>query len=403
MTQNFDFVVVGAGGFGSSALFHLAQRGCRVLGIEQFGIAHSLGSSHGETRIIRQAYFEHVNYVPLLKRAYVLWDELQVRTRQSLFHRCGLMITGMPHSIAVNGTLAAARQYQLEVESLPVDEARRRFPCYQFRDDFGVAFEQNAGFLNVENCVAALLKCATDCGAELRIHEKVLEIVPTGNSVRITTNRDTYFAGKVVVTAGAWTSQLLAELSVPLRVLRKPMFWYEAAGDLFRPENNPCFFFDLDEGQFYGFPQLDGRTIKVAEHTGGQTVIDPSTVDRELTPDDTRPVHRFLKNHLSVSSGQMEKHAVCLYTMSPDHHFIVDHSPMSPQIVLAAGFSGHGFKFTTVLGEALADLATQGQTPLPIGFLGLNRFLQRPTGESDKKSQELDSSAHFTSSEAKPQ
>jgi sarcosine oxidase len=375
MTQRFDAIVIGVGGFGSSALYHLAERGQLVLGLEQFGVAHNRGSSHGETRIIRQAYFEHVNYVPLLQRAYELWDRMSDYIGKTLFHRCGLMLAGPSDSEVLAGTLRAAQQYHLNVEEVANEHAAQRFPCYRFPDGFRVLFERNAGFLDVEDCVAGHIRMATALGAVLRTQERVVKYSIEGDSVRVETDRDTYLAGRLVVTSGPWASQILGELGVPLKVLRKPVFWFPAAEPHFqRAIGNPTFFFDLPDGQFYGFPALGSDLIKVAEHTGGDLVEDPTQLNREFHPQDLERLVPFLANYIPQAVPRPRRHSVCMYTVSPDHHFIIDQHPEQPQVVFGAGFSGHGFKFTSVIGEALAELAVEGVSEQPIDFLKLSRF-----------------------------
>jgi sarcosine oxidase len=375
MVQTFDAIVIGVGGFGSSALYHLADRGQRVLGLEQFGVAHALGSSHGETRIIRQAYFEHVNYVPLLQRAYALWDQMSDFIGKTLFHRCGLMITGPADSEVVAGTLRAAQQYHLPVEEVALENAAQRFPCYRFLENSRVLFERNAGFLDVEDCVAGHIRMATARSAVLRTQERVLNYTIEGDSVRVETDREIYSAGQLIVTAGPWASRILGDLGVPLRVLRKPQFWFPAAEPHFqRAIGNPAFFFDTSAGQFYGFPALGSDLIKVAEHTGGDLVEDPTQVDREFHPQDLERLVPFLTAHLPQAVPRPRRHSVCMYTVSPDQHFIIDRHPQQPQVTFGAGFSGHGFKFTTVIGEALAELALEGKSRQPIEFLNLSRF-----------------------------
>jgi sarcosine oxidase len=373
--QLFDAIVIGVGGFGSSALFHLAERGLNVLGLEQYGVAHDRGSSHGETRIIRQAYFEHVNYVPLLQRAYQLWDRVSEHVGKTLLHRCGLMLAGPASSEVLAGTRRAAEQYHLNVDELNRADAAARFRCYHFPEDFQVLFERNAGFLDVEDCVAAHIRMATGLGAVLRTQERVIRYSVEGDSVRVETDRDTYLANRLIITAGPWASQLLGKLGVPLQVVRKPLFWFPAAEPHFqRAMGNSTFFFDLPEGQFYGFPALGSDVIKVAEHTGGEPVADPATVDRDLHPSDLERMVPFLSQYIPQAAVRPRRYSVCMYTLSPDHHFLIDKHPEHPQIVFGAGFSGHGFKFTSVLGEVLAELAIDGTSRQPVEFLNLSRF-----------------------------
>ena len=373
MSQTYDCIVLGVGGFGSSALYHLARRGVRALGIEQFGAAHDRGSSHGETRIIRKAYFEHADYVPLLHRAYALWAELEAETGRKLNHSVGLFLAGPANGEAVPGTEHAARQHHLPIESLTAAQARLRFPGYRFPDDFSVVFEQQAGYLEVEACVAAHIERACAQGARLVTDERVLEWSCADGAVRLRTDRNVYHAARLIVTAGPWTAPILADLHLPLQVVRKPVFWFDASDLYDVSAGNSTFFFDRPDGQFYGFPRLDGRTIKAAEHTGGEPVANPMTVDRGTRPDDLTRLARFIADCLPGVHPQPVRHSVCLYTRTPDGHFIIDRHPVHAPVVLAAGFSGHGFKFTSVLGEVLADLSLNGATSQPIGFLSLSR------------------------------
>jgi len=385
MSENYDVIVVGCGGFGSSALFHLARRGVRALGLERFGMAHDQGSSHGQSRIIRKAYFEHADYVPLLHRAYELWHELEARAGRTLLHPVGLFIAGRPDCESVAGTLHAARTHSLPVETLTAAEAARRFPGFRFDDEMIVVHEAEAGYLDVEACVQAHLDSALHAGAELRTFETVISWRSEGNRVRVQTDRGVCSAARLIVTAGPWAGQLLnacaASSEVPwhdwLHVVRKPVFWFPAGPHHDETAGNSTFFFETSKGQFYGFPRIDGATIKVAEHTGGDSVADPTDVDRSQHANDLGRVQDFLSRHLVHVDPRPTMHSVCMYTRTPDCHFIVDRHPQHPEVVLGMGFSGHGFKFTTVLGEALADLALEGRSNLPIDFLSAARLRNR--------------------------
>jgi sarcosine oxidase len=395
MTNSYDCIILGVGGFGSGALYHLARRGVRVLGIERFGVAHDRGSSHGETRIIRKAYFEHPDYVPLLHRAYELWHELERETNRRLLHPVGLFIAGVPSCESVSGTILAAERHTLPIERLDAANARRRFPCFRFHDDFQIVFEPQAGYLEVENCVAAHVEAAMKQGAHLRTSETVERWDSTGGRVVVNTDRGEYTASSLVIAAGPWASQVVNPCSRPnvvpsegkcetapgskhwdawLRVVRKPVFWFEAGEAFDAARGIPTFFFETPLGQFYGFPRLDGRTIKVAEHTQGLAVADPLTVDRTQHLDDLIRLAPFLDEHLPGVRPTPDRFSVCMYTKSPDSHFCIDRHPDFDNVTIAAGFSGHGFKFTSVLGEALADLALDGTTKLPVGFLSVKRF-----------------------------
>lgn len=373
MTESYDCIVLGVGGFGSAALYHLAERGLNVLGLEQFDIAHDLGSSHGETRIIRKAYFEHSDYVPLLKRSYELWRALEAETDRRLYHPVGLFIAGAPEGEVVSGTLQAARLHGLPLQQMTPREAEARYPGYRIPDGFQVLFEEDAGYLEVENCVSTLVDAALHRGATIHTHEPVRAWHSDGKTVRIETDRDEYVASRLIVTAGAWAGRILTDLNLPLQVVRKPLFWFPASAKYDVANGNSAFFYEMPEGHFYGFPRIDGQTLKVAEHTGGDDVANPLTVDRSLHLAEQHRVASFLSRCLPEVGLQPAKHAVCLYTRTPDCHFIIDRHPQLENVVLGAGFSGHGFKFTSALGEVLADLAMEGRTSLPIEFLSINR------------------------------
>lgn len=374
MTKRFDCIVLGVGGFGSGTLYHLAKRGVRVLGLEQFGVPHDRGSSHGETRIIRKAYFEHPDYVPLLLRAYELWDELETESGRELCRLCGLFLAGPADGAAVAGARESARLYGVGLEDVALAEARRRYPGFRFADEVDVVFEPEAGYLDVERCVQAHVDRAVASGAELRANETVQQWSSDGKAVRVRTDRDEYEAASLVVTAGAWTGRMLGDLSVPLEVVRKPVCWCRVQGrDYDVAGGTPAYYFETPKGDFYGFPCIDGETIKVAQHSGGERVADPSNLDRDIHESDLRPMREFLQAAIPGVDRQPARHSVCMYTHTPDHHFIVDVHPELRNVAIGAGFSGHGFKFTGVLGQALAELAIDGRTDLPMGFLSLNR------------------------------
>ena len=374
MSETYDCIVLGVGGFGSGASYHLAKRGARVLGIERFGIAHDRGSSHGETRIIRKVYIEHPDYVPLVLRAYEMWDELGLECGRTLRHQFGLLLAGLPDGEAIAGSKLATRLHGVAIEEVELSEARRRFPGLRFPDDFAVAFDSDAGYLEVENCVQAHIERALDRGAVLQTGETVLDWNARGNTVQVRTDKGQYEAARMIVTAGAWSGTILADLSIPLSVVRKPVFWHEVTTrDYDASSGAPAVYFEWPDHTIYAFPCLDGKTIKVSEHTGGQPVSDPLALDRESHPADVQPVSDFLHRCLPGVRPQPSRHNMCMYTLTPDQNFIIDRHPQHQNVVIGAGFSGHGFKFTTVLGEALADLCLDGQTKHPIEFLSIGR------------------------------
>ncbi|MEX2186901.1 MAG: N-methyl-L-tryptophan oxidase [Pirellulales bacterium] len=380
MPDRYDVIVLGLGGVGSAALYHVARRGNRVLGIDQFSPPHDLGSSHGQTRIIRQAYFEHPDYVPLVLRSYELWREVEAASGQSLFSQVGLLEVGPTDGVVVPGVLASAAQHHLDVEELSAADVVRRFPGFRAPPNCVGVFEAAAGFLRVEQCVAAHLQLAGRAGATLQTDTTVVDWSRDGSGFVVTTDRGIFRAERLVITAGPWAARVLPALGVSLEVRRKPIYWFDtAAGEsTFRADAGcPTFLYELPDGVFYGFPQFDDRGVKVAQHSGGGALADPSTVDRSLDEADRAAVANFTASWLAGLATRHREHATCLYTMSPDEHFIVDTLPGEPHVAFAAGLSGHGYKFAPVLGEILADLAECGQTNHPVAFLRLGRFATR--------------------------
>lgn len=374
--RRFDVVVIGLGGIGGSAAFHVASRGARVLGLDQFPIAHALGSSHGQTRLIRLAYFEHPDYVPLLLRSWDLWRDLERRSTRRLLEESGLLMAGPPDGAVISGAIRSADLHGLPIERLTAAEATGRWPQVRLPDAWAAVHERRAGFLHVEACVAAHAAAAEAAGATLEIGTRVHDWRCDGAGVVVMTDRGDVHADRLVLAPGPWAGGLLRLPRAPLVVLRKSLFWYRPDRDgmvSWAVGSLPCFAFDSPSGFFYGCPALDGRGVKIAEHSGGRVILDPATVDRGLDVDERRRVEAIGAAHLPRLGTTLSDHTVCLYTMSPDGHFLVGHHPDHDRVVIAAGFSGHGFKFASVIGEAIADLVVDGGTSLPIGFLAPER------------------------------
>jgi sarcosine oxidase len=374
--KRYDAIVLGVGGVGSAALYHLARRGVRVLGIDRFTPPHGLGSTHGHTRVIRQAYFEHPDYVPLLRESYREWYDLERRLKRHLFNQIGLVEVGPPDGVVVPGVMRAAAEHGLEVVSLGAADVARRWPALRAEGDMVGVFEPTAGYLLVEDCVQAHLDAARAEGADVLFDQHVMGWTASDGEVRVRIGgREEIAASRLVIAAGAWTASLLSKLGVTLEVRRKSLFWFAADGAEHEVANGmPVFLYEMPTGIFYGFPKIDTRGVKVAEHSGGQVIENLLTVSREIDRNEQQRLGGFLSNCLSAVSKQVTDHAVCLYTMSPDEHFILDRLPGQPNVSFAAGLSGHGFKFTPVLGRALADLVIDGGTALPIDFLSVRRF-----------------------------
>jgi sarcosine oxidase len=373
--KSYDAIVLGVGGMGSAALFELARRGRRVLGLEQFDLVHDQGSSHGQTRIIRKAYFEHPDYVPLLHRTFERWYELEQLQGKHLFTECGCLQLGPTDCELVAGVRASAAQHHLAIEELSWHDLRRRFPVFTLPEHMVGVLEREAGFLDVEECVRAHIDQAIAHGAEVHSQESALSWEAGADHLTVRTTKDTYQAAALVLTAGPWAPQLLDRWGAPLRVMRQVPLWFGTADDSrFRRDVFPTYIIDADGAHYYGFPVLDARGLKVARHYGAAELTSPAELDRTVTSADEAPVRAFLDRYLPAATGPRRHGSVCIYTLSPDHHFIIDRHPEHANVALAAGFSGHGFKFAAVVGEILADLIETGRASLPIEFLRIGRF-----------------------------
>lgn len=375
MGERFDVIVLGVGGMGSAACFELARRGRRVLGLEQFPLVHARGSSHGQTRIIRTAYYEHPAYVPLLRRAFERWYDLEQLTGRHLLTECRCLNVGPETSELVEGVRASVREHALAAEELTGDEIGQRFPALRFLGSFVGILEANAGFLAVEECVRAHIDAAIALGAIIKAEEVVRDWKPTAAGVEVTTQKGTYQAEKLIVTAGAWATKLLADMGVPLAVMRQTLLWFDAGSGAaaFRRDEFPIFIADVPGGPFYGLPAIDRFGVKVARHYGAPELPDPDGVDWDVREADVAAMRPLIDTYLP-GLGALTMGQVCMYTLTPDRHFVIDHHPRWPQVAVACGFSGHGFKFAPVVGEIVADLAERGGTRHDIAFLGTKRF-----------------------------
>ena len=364
----YDVIVIGLGGMGSAAAAHLAGRGQRVLGLERFAPAHDRGSSHGGSRIIRQSYFEDPAYVPLLRRAYELWNELD----PDLMTLTGGLYLGRPESTTVAGSLRAAREWDLPHEVLDAAEIRRRFPTFSPADDELALYETAAGFVRPERTVAAHLERAARHGAELRFAEPALSWSASDAGVTVTTATGTSSAGRLVICPGAWAPELLADLGVRLTVERQVMYWFQPSGGVgpFTPDRHPVYIHeDADGTQVYGFPAIDGPDggAKIAFFRRG-TETTPEALDRVVHDDEVAAMAAHVGQLLPTLPGGYLAGVPCMYTTTPDEHFVIATHPAHERVTVACGFSGHGFKFVPVVGEILADLAVDGTTRHPIGL-----------------------------------
>ncbi len=381
--SSFDVIVLGLGGMGSAAAYQLAVRGRRVLGLERHSAAHDKGSSHGQSRVIRQAYFEDPAYVPLLLRAYELWEQLERETGRELLTQTGGLMIGTPESTVVAGSIRSAREHGLAHEILDAAEIRRRFPPFRPEPGIVALYEKKAGFVRPEHSVQAHLDRAAQLGAVLHFEEPVLswEAFPAGSGVRLTTAKGTYTAEQLVLAPGAWAPQILAELGLPLAVERQVMYWFDPVGGVepFLPDRFPIYIWQTEEGLlFYGFPAHEGprggAKVSFFRLHGVPSACTPESIDRQVHPEEVARMRSAVAERIPALNGTYLFAKTCMYTNTPDEHFVIAVHPRHPQVAVAAGFSGHGYKFASVVGEILADLATHGQTRHPIGLFTSERF-----------------------------
>jgi sarcosine oxidase len=370
----YDVAVLGLGAMGSAAAYHLARRGVNVLGIDQFQPPHTSGSSHGETRVIREAYFEHPSYVPLVQRAYGLWAELEEEAQEKLYLKTGGLMLGAPESIVVRGAIQSAREHHLDHEILDCAAIKQRFPGLNPEPRMIGVLESRAGIVYPEKCIGAYLRLAEVLGAELCTNEKILSWKPTAENVTIRTAQNEYLARTAIVTTGAWMGEIVPELGQLLTVERQVLLWFRASDpELFSPERFPIHLWEYEpDKMFYGFPDL-GNGVKVAFHHQGEfTTAD--MLDRNVTTADIENLRQLLKRYLPAANGEFLRGTVCLYTNTPDGHFILDRHPQSDRVIVASPCSGHGFKFASAIGEVLADLVLDGKSSLDLSLFRLDRF-----------------------------
>ena len=362
MSSKFDVVIVGLGAMGSAAAYHLAKRGRKVLGLDRFAPPHAFGSSHGQTRIIREAYFEHPHYVPLIQRAFALWSDLEQDTGQRLFRQTGGLMIGRSDSAVFSGAKRSAEEHRLHHEILAAAEVCRRFPALRPTDEMMAVWEPRAGVLFPEACVEAHLTLARKHGASLHVSEPALRWDPDGAGARVITSKGEYSADQLLLTAGSWIQSLLLDWKLPFTVERQIQFWFEPKNAAtFHPARCPIHLWEYEPGRhFYGFPDL-GEGVKVAGHHEGK-IVQPDSIEREVNPEEVETMRRLVRKFLPAADGPLRAAVVCMYTNTPDRHFFMDRHPGHPQVLIASPCSGHGFKFSSVIGEVLADLMTNAQS-----------------------------------------
>jgi sarcosine oxidase len=371
----YDVIVVGVGGMGSAAAYHLAARGQRVLALEQHTLAHGFGSSHGLTRIIRLAYFEDPSYVPLLRRAFALWRALGEGMAEPLLHVTGGLDVGRAGSVVFEGSRRSCVEHGLPHEVLDAGQLAARFPGWTPPPDALAVYQPDAGFLTPERCILAHAAAAQAHGATIHTGERVRSYTAAHGSVRVETDRGVYTAAQLVLTAGPWMADVAPVLAPVLVAERQVLGWFDVSDHAaFTPAAFPVFVFEAEEGTFYGFPEYDVPGFKIGKYHHREEAVHPDRMDRACTPDDEHALRQAVTRYFPGADGALRSSAACVFTNTPDEHFIIDRAPDAPEVLLVSPCSGHGFKFCSVIGEVCADLVVDGRTAHDISRFRLSRF-----------------------------
>lgn len=374
---HYSVIVIGGGTMGTAAAWELAKRGERAIVFEQFGHVHTMGAHSGQTRVIRHAYAEGAEYVPLVLRADDLWEDLQAESGTKVFHRVGALelMTGSGSDHALRAR-ASAIEHNVPFEWLNAEEIRRRWPQFVVGDDWEGGFGARSGFLEVEPALHSLAKLARQGGVEIHENEPVESWGATDNGVWAQTTSGRYTADRAIITPGSWASRMLADLQLPITVVRKTLFWLEVKDtERFSPERFPVYIADRPGLELYGFPIYGKPGLKCANHAGGEPTASPESVNRTISPEEDAEIVAAAGWLFGPEqfTGKVLSSAVCLYARTPDQHFIIDRHPNHPNVFFGAGFSGHGFKFTPAVGEHLVQLAFGEVDPFPL--FKLERFV----------------------------
>ena len=375
MVERYDVIIVGLGAMGSAAAYQLSKRGKRVLGLDRFHPPHTMGSSHGGSRIIREAYIEDPSYVPLVQRAYELWAELEAESGTKLYTQTGGLMIGEPEGYIVQGALASARQHGLDYELLDAAGVRERAPAFNVPADHAAVWEPRAGALDPERCVATHLSLAAKHGAALHFDEPASKWRPDGDGVSVESASANYQADHLILSAGAWTGAFNAKLDLSLQVTRQTVYWFRPAKpETLSPERFPIYVWMLPDGNAVcGFADF-GEGAKIGVHNAVDTT-NPDTVIRTIGEAEVERTRDLLRQYIPDAAGEFLRAEVCLYTNTPDGHFLLDFHHRHPQVILASPCSGHGFKFSAAIGEVLADMVNDGGSRFDLRLFGLDRLL----------------------------
>lgn len=369
----YDLIVIGLGAMGSATAYHAASRGHRVLGLDAYQRNHANGSSHGRSRIIRESYAEGPEYVPLVQRAYKLWRDLEEESSRSLLTIIGGVYIGSPDTEIVKGVLRSAETHGLACDYLSAAELMARFPGFRVPEDLVAVYEANGGVLDAEACVGAHLDLAARHGAELRHGEPALRWAVDGGGVRVETAAGSYTGERLVIAAGPWIGGLLADLPLPLAVWRVYNTFFEPTRPEFEVGRCPFYLLEVPEGTYYGLPSLPGQGLKAGRHDAGE-VSTPQNVRRTVEVSEVEAIRSVLERYMPGAAGALKATTTCVYTVTPDADFVIDRHPEHPQVVYASPCSGHGFKFSSAIGEVLCDLALEGTSAFDVAVFSAERF-----------------------------
>lgn len=375
MQQHYEVIIIGAGTAGMAAGAFLAKKGVKTLLIDSFDPPHTNGSHHGDTRIIRHAYGEGEYYVPMAVRAQELWEELEQEVGETLFLKTGILGAGNADSPFIKEIIKSAKKHQLPLEVLEPVDVKARWPQVNVPDGFIGCYESNSGVLLAEKCISAFRKVALNHQAELWTNTRVQHIEIVENGVIVDTEKGKVYGDQCIVTAGAWTKKVVEPHQLPLSPVRKTVAWFDADEESFGHNHFPGFFFMLEDESYYGFPSINGSGVKVGRMDGGQ-MVDPDDMDRSfgIYEEDERDVRSFLETFMPEATGFLKQGKVCLFTRTPDEDFIIDHHPQYNHVIIATGFSGHGFKFASAIGEVLMKMALGEEIEYDLSYFRIGRF-----------------------------
>ncbi len=376
--MTYDVIVIGVGGMGSATVYQLAKRGKKVLGLEQFDIPHEQGSSHGINRIIRLAYYEHPSYVPIMKRGYELWRDLEQDTGEKILHITGSIDASHEDDEVFQGSYKSCLEHGLPHEVLDGRELHERFPGYQLPSDYKALFQADGGFLLSERCIVNHVSFAQSLGADVRAREKVLGWTSHKDFVTVTTERGSYEAGALVITAGPWAASLVPSLGSSAIPERQALGWFQPfKPEFFAPERFPVFNMKVPEGRYYGFPVYGIPGFKIGRYHHLNEQVNPDKVSRDISERDEEVLRACVSSYFPAANGPTMAMKTCLFTNSPDEHFIIGAHPNFENVSFAAGFSGHGYKFCSVIGEIMADISLTGSTAHDVSLFDPKRYVAK--------------------------